>query len=281
MTDANTHPGLPNEEARMSTLTVTCPHCQSVLRSDRPLRRDRPALPRLQDLLCRARRARPCRAASASFLCSRVAVPGRAPLIIAAVVSLLLGGAIIAGAVIISLPRTAPPKEERDDRGAEERRRLEEERKKLAEEREKNDRESRKREYRWVMNRAEDALGKHLYADAKKAFKEALDLIPNDPEALKGLQTATAGLATAEKTSEVDAKNKVEVERLLAESKKAMADKQYAAAVRLLTAAQHIAPANRSVVDALLDAQKRSTPTTPRRRSWPTTRNTWSLRRRT
>jgi tetratricopeptide (TPR) repeat protein len=179
-----------------------------------------------------------------------------APLLIAATVSLLLGGAIIAGAVIVSRP-AAPPAGAHADALEEQRRLLAQERQKLAEERARGEADRKKQaDFRRVMKRAERALATRQFGDAKKAYKEALELIPTDAEALEGLQAATASLAAAEKASETDAAKKKEADRLLAEGQKAMADKQYAAAVRVLTLAQQTDPANRPVLDALLAAQK-------------------------
>jgi tetratricopeptide (TPR) repeat protein len=240
------------EETRMSTQTVTCPHCQTLLRSDRPV----PAGTNLRCPDCKTAFTAP------DLDLERDAAPRPAtslvgaPLIIAATVSLLLGGAIVAAAVILSLPRS--PAVKPDDQAAEaERKRLEEERKKLDEARAKLDRDAKRdRDYTKAMTRAHKALGEKRWKEAEQSYQEALDLIPGDKDANTGLVEAQTGRKVEKSGSDAEAKVLVEVNRLLGEAKKAVDEKQWATAVRLLTAAQQIAPANRPVLDKLLEAQK-------------------------
>jgi tetratricopeptide (TPR) repeat protein len=241
-----------DEGSRMSTTqTVTCPHCQTLLRSDRPIA----AGFKLRCPDCRRPFVAPGEPEE-----TYPTTPERAPLIgapflIAVAVSLLLGGAIITAAIIISPGRT-PPVDQRADTGAEEHKRLDEERAKLAEAREKLEREKRKAAFAGLLAKGEATLAKGQHADAKKAFEDALKLIPDDADALKGLVSAETAMALAKKSEEAESKTKAEVDRLLADAKKAMDEKQYAVAVRLLSSAQRIAPANRVVIDRLIEAQK-------------------------
>jgi tetratricopeptide (TPR) repeat protein len=241
-----------DEGSRMSTTqTVTCPHCQTMLRSDRPIA----AGFKLRCPDCRKPFLAPGEPEE-----TYSSTPDRAPLIgapflIAIAVSLLLGSAIITAAIILSPPRT-PPVDSRADTGAQERKRFDDERAKLAEAREKLEREKRKAAFAGLLAKGETALAKGQHTDAKKAFEEALKLIPDDADALKGLVSAETAIALAKKSDEADSKTKAEVDRLLADANKAMDEKQYAVAVRLLISAQRIAPANRVVIDRLIEAQK-------------------------
>jgi tetratricopeptide (TPR) repeat protein len=248
---ARTHWTL-TEELRMSTQTVTCPHCQTLLRSDRPLR----AGISLRCPDCKSPFTAPESDPSTEFSTpvTRPSLIG-APFIIAVTVSLLLGGALITAAAILSGSRT-PPKPEpvtQTTDQTEDRQRLEEERKQLAEAREQVERDARKIKYERAMARADRALAKGLHAEAEKAYQEALDLMPGDKDAIKGVVDAQVA---AKNASETERKNLAEVNRLLEDSKKAVADKQFAAAVQLLNAAQKLAPTNRAVIEALLAAQK-------------------------
>jgi tetratricopeptide (TPR) repeat protein len=244
----------------MSTQTVTCPHCRSLLRADKPV----PVGVTLRCPGCKLTfsseeqeiahstppplpSSSPLQRPSPSPL--QTALTG-APFLIAVSVSVLLGCAIIASAVILSGSR--PPAE---DRAAEERAR-EEERNQLAQEREKLAQEGKKLDYRRVMARAETALSKSQYSDAEKLFQEALDLMPGDKDAMRGLVEAKAALAATKKVGESEEQTRAEVARLLDEARKASADKQYATAVQKLTSARLLAPSNRSVLDALEEAQK-------------------------
>jgi tetratricopeptide (TPR) repeat protein len=236
----------------MSTQTVTCPHCSSLLRSDRPL----PVGVTLRCPGCKTAFSAPEQESVPPPLPLPPSPPPAsligAPFLIAVTVSVLLGGAIIGAAVLFSGPR---PVEDRADAGAEDRKR-EEERERLAGERESLAREAKKLDYRRVMVRAETALGKSQYSEAEKLFQEALDLMPGDKDAMKGLVEAKAALVAAKKTGETEEQTRAEVARLLEEGRKAIADRQYAAAVQKLTSARLLSPANRSVLDALEEAQK-------------------------
>jgi tetratricopeptide (TPR) repeat protein len=248
---ANSPIGSFDEGSRMSTTqTVNCPHCQTLLRSDRPIA----AGFKLRCPDCKKPFLAPAKEVEPGPSSPAAPLIG-APFLIAVAVSVLLGGAIITSAVIISSARK-PAGDARADAGVEERKQLEAERAKLAEMREKLDRDKCKAEVAGLLARGEAALAKNQYADARKAFEDALKLMPDDAAALKGLVSAETSIALAKKAEEADGKAKVEVDRLLADAKKAMDDKQYATAVRLLTSAQRIAPANRAINDRLIEAQK-------------------------
>jgi tetratricopeptide (TPR) repeat protein len=249
----NTHVTSFDEGSHMSTTqTVTCPNCQTILRSDRPLA----AGARLRCPDCRKPFVTPEE--------PEVTIPSTpppaaplvgAPLLIAVAVSLLLGGAIVTAAIIISPPRS-PAVAANSGAAEEERAVLAAERARLNELADKLARERHKAEFAGLLARGEAALAKNKLADAKKAFEEALKLQPDSADALKGLVSAETALALAKSSEEIDGKTRVEVDRLVADAKKAMDAKQYSVAVRLLASAQRIAPANRVVNDTLIQAQK-------------------------
>jgi tetratricopeptide (TPR) repeat protein len=181
-----------------------------------------------------------------------------APFVIAVTVALLLGGAMLGAAVILSLPRSPAPMAAGDNPDPDadgERQRLEAERQKLDEDRQRLEGERKKLELGRVLARGEEALKKEQYAEAEKAFDEALRLAPGDSDAVRGLVAAKAGLATTGRARQDDAKKQAEIDRLLADGKQALADKQFARAVQLLESARTLAPASRPVLDALHKAQ--------------------------
>src|SRR5262249_20641860 len=93
------------------------------------------------------------------------------------------------------------------------------------------------------------------FAEAAEAFEEALKADPDSPEAFKCLVSARASEAAASKVKETEGKRQEEVDRLVAEGKKALADKQLTVAVRALESARQLAPTDRAVLQALSDAQ--------------------------
>jgi tetratricopeptide (TPR) repeat protein len=250
---ANSHIGSLDEDKRMSTTqSVTCPHCQTMLRSDRPLA----AGVKLRCPDCRKPFFSPEESDEAPPSTPSAQPLVGAPFLIAVAVSLLLGGAIIIAAIIISPARTPVVDPQANAAAEAERKRLDDERAKLAEIREKVEHDKRKAEVARKVADGKLALARGQLADAKKAFEDALKIVPDDADALGGLVSAETAIALAKKAEETDVKTKAEVDRLLADAKKAMDQKQYAVAIRLLTSAQRIAPTNRTVIDALIEAQK-------------------------
>jgi tetratricopeptide (TPR) repeat protein len=233
----------------MSQPTVSCPHCHTLLRSDRPI----PPGVSLRCPDCRGSFTAPP-PLPLSFAEPRLI---GAPFLIAVTVSVLIGGALLGAAVILSLPRMtgSARNDEPDPRAEAERQRLEAERKKLVEDRQGFEAERKKAELGRLLARGEEALKKDQYAEAEKVFDEALRVAPGDAAALRGLVAARAGQATAGRAREEDARKQAEVERLLEDGKKALADKQLARAVQLLESARTLAPASRPVLDALHEAR--------------------------
>jgi tetratricopeptide (TPR) repeat protein len=180
----------------------------------------------------------------------------------------ILGGMAVAG-VYLAQPRpsVAPtpaveePKETRtneddkrkpdDDRLAEERRKLDEERRQLEE-------EKKGLAFARLMRQGEEALTKKQYAEAEKAYSEALKLRPDDADAKSGLTaaktSALAEKAVTEHTKEEQQKREAEIARLLEQGKAAMGKKEFAAAVRAFKIAKDLAPDSADVAKALDDA---------------------------
>ena len=243
----------------MTTHTVACPQCKTALRSARPLTGS--------DMVH-------CPQCGSHFLAvppSNTVAPapgsgvGLAFLIVlvpAALLAAVLGiGAVVGAYFIIRSRPAAPPvtnaDPERDydrDREAElakKQRDLE------ARENELNEQEKRRREYDRLMAAGEKRLAEKKYADAITAFQEALKLFPDDAKALDGLVAAKAGQqipADTKPTDDAD-KNKA-FDKVMAEGKKAMADKQYALACTLFESAAKLKPGDEGATTALIEAKK-------------------------
>jgi len=76
-------------------------------------------------------------------------------------------------------------------------------------------------------------MDKKLFADAEKAYDDALKQIPGDVKAEEGRLAARAALLAMKKPAETDNNTERNIALLLAEGEKASAQKQYALAVRL------------------------------------------------
>jgi tetratricopeptide (TPR) repeat protein len=223
--------------------TVTCPHCHTLLRSSRPI----PVGANLRCPDCKGPFNAP------DLLPEIPPVPSvarsnlfGAPFVIAVTVSLLLGASIITAALLVIQSRpaetAAPPAN--DDRLLAQRKQLDEERAKL-------DERKRLLECKELVAKGKAALDRGSLAVAEKLFTQALELVPGDADAVNGLVEVKARLAAAAHGKDLDAKQLAEVNRLLTEGKKALADKQFATAVRLLESARVLAPANSEVLEAL------------------------------
>ena len=228
--------------------TVTCPHCQTLLRSQKPI----PAGVNLR-----------CPDCKAAFAAPAVVPPGPIkanwfgpPFVIAVTVSLLLGASIITAAFLITTRRSTEvvrgPASDTDDVLAKQRKELTEAQARLEE---KSKALERRLEFRRVLDRAESALEKGRYAEARKLFTRALELMPDDGKARAGLVQAEVALASAAKGDRDDKKLRAEIEQLLADAKAAMKEKKYARAVQRLEAARGVAPTNKTVLDLLNEAQ--------------------------
>lgn len=99
------------------------------------------------------------------------------------------------------------------------------------------------------------ALAKGQFADAITAFESALKLSPDSPDAASGLASARAGADAARKSADAQEKRQQSVAALVADAKKASADKKHADAVRALESARQLDPANTDVLAALTAAR--------------------------
>ena len=217
----------------MSRRTVTCPECRTQLRSDRPI----PVGSRLN-----------CPDCQSSFTASEPSSRFGPVALIAVAASVILGASAIVVAIVMNRPDPTP----RVNLQASEE---DEKQKKLDAQQKKIDDGLKKLEYARLVAKGEEALRKQQFAEAEEAFSKALDILPGDGDALKGLVTARASIASAKKTTDDDGKRQAEIDRLVDDAKKASADKQFAQAVRLLESARSIGPTNRAVLDALSIAQ--------------------------
>jgi len=226
-------PPTPKEGPPMPPHTVTCPHCQALLRSDRPM----PAGASLRCPGCKASFSAP------AYRSAQASSPIGLRILIGAVVAVVLGGAIVVAVVLLNRKQTSP---NQDDSA-----RFQGESQDLADARKELDRKARKLDYDQAMRRGEAAMEKKLFADAEKAYDDALKQIPGDVKAEEGRLAARAALLAMNKPPETDNNTERNIALLLAEGEKASAQKQYALAVRLLIAAKLIAPTNTQVLTAL------------------------------
>ena len=218
----------------MSRTRVTCPQCRSLLRSAQPI----PAGSSLS-----------CPDCKATFTAPEASPNRFGPVALIAVsVAFILGASIILAAVLMNRPASGPVANLQQSETDARQKGLDEQQKKI-------DAGLEKLEYTRLLVKGDDALRKQQYTEAEEAFSKAADILPGESEALKGLATARAALAAAKQGTEEDAKRQAEIDRLVAEAKKATANKQLAQAVRLLESARTIGPTNRVVLDALAAAQ--------------------------
>ncbi|HEY7314358.1 MAG TPA: tetratricopeptide repeat protein [Gemmataceae bacterium] len=263
----------------MSSHVVACPYCHSGLRSSRPL----PENKKVRCPQCGASFTTPAAVNAttstappplppqtledASNLRPSTRVPVWVPALFAGV--FILGGMTVAGvylaqprpSVLPSLPPAEEPKtasNEGEDKRKGEDDRLAEERKKIDEERRQLEQEKQALAFARLMRQAEDALTKKHYAEAEKAYQEALKLRPDDADAKSGLTAAKTSALAAEAVQTHDKeerqKRETEIARLLEQGKTSMGKKEYAAAVRAFKIAKDLAPDNADVGKALEDA---------------------------
>src|SRR5262249_34844901 len=158
--------------------------------------------------------------------------------------ALILGGSLVTAAYLMSQPRQPAPVAE-DDAGkkklADEQRKLDEEKKALKEQASRLDAEK-------LVERGNRALKAGSLEDARRHFQEALDKVPRDPDAQKGLDEVAAAEAAAKGKAGDDAKREADRLALLEDAKKAMADKEPSKAVQMLDEARRLYPADREIL---------------------------------
>jgi tetratricopeptide (TPR) repeat protein len=262
----------------MPANAVACPNCHAALRSSRPVAAGRmvrcpecntpftitttlvtdspaaaPPLPPQPETSLSSADPQPYQAPGMSIA---------SPIFLAAVTgAILVGSSIIAGAIFLARaertpPAAAPVVDDRASREKDEEARLLAQRKQFEDERDRLEREQRKLEAQVeagkLIRDGEAALARKDYAAAETAFSKALKLTPDDPLAIKGLievRSSTRGLAD-------DTQRKEQLDKLLAEARKAVADKQLAAAVRAFEAGRLLAPTDEAIRKELTDVLK-------------------------
>jgi tetratricopeptide (TPR) repeat protein len=182
------------------------------------------------------------------------------PLILTAVVgAILLGSGLIAGAIVLALNRPTPvatvdpnAKAGRDDA---EDKRLEAVRQ-LSEklEGQRQDLE-RKQEVLRLVGEGNQALNRKDLDAAERAFQSALKLIPDDGAALQGMVEVRSQRLVAASGREEEASRRTRLDKILADARKARADKQLLVAVRAYEEARLLAPGDETVRKELAAAQ--------------------------
>lgn len=228
----------------MSTQLVNCPHCNKLLRSDRPL----PPGATLRCPECRSGFSAPTVEPEATPPAQRLFGPA---FFIASSVSLILGASVIITAILMSGGRKPEEPYRPDDTGA----KLAEEQKKLETARLKLEDERRKLELGKLLVDGETALTAGRYDDAEKAFGKARELAPTDPVVVKGLAGVRAGREKRAGDVEETRKRDADRDRLLDEGRKLLGEKQYARAVPVLEAARALAPSDAAVLTTLAEAK--------------------------
>lgn len=248
----------------MSQQTVTCPSCNTMLRSSKVI----PAGTNLRCPGCRS----PFTAPSDPIDEPQTSPGVGAPVLIAVVGAvLLLGIAGVTAALFVALrshqqaAATNPPnlpvvnelpvlKEDRkDDKKPDEE--LEKKRKELADAQEKLEQEKAKLRHDALVVKAEQALNKKNFPDAVKFYREALELFPSEKTTATALATALVAEMEAKKVAEESEKRKKEIDRLLADGREAMKVKKYEIAIRAFEDARLLDVSNKDVRDALDEAR--------------------------
>jgi tetratricopeptide (TPR) repeat protein len=172
-----------------------------------------------------------------------------------AAVALLAAGTI--GAVLFL--RQSPAPVAQDDRKShnqeDEDRRLEEKRKKLEDENRRLEQENKKLDLKRLLTQGNEALEKHHYSEAEKAFSDALALFPTDEAALKGLIAARSGAAIESQSKGSQEQRKAEFNKYLTQGKEAVALKKYAEAVDAFQSALNLIPGDPDASKLLADAK--------------------------
>ncbi len=228
----------------MSSQSLACPQCQTQLVTHRPVPAD-------QVVRCPQCGTHFAADASATQAPARKAAASPELLVFAValvVAFLALGGGV--GAVLFFTRSQAV-----DRQYAAEREHLEAERAALALEREKINADKQKLELADLLHKGDDALAKKDYTAAAKLYDAALTLVPDDAAAKKGLILANTALAVDDKSAEDKAERQAKYTKLLDQGKKALADKEWADAVRAFESAVQVVPGDEAANKGLSDAR--------------------------
>jgi tetratricopeptide (TPR) repeat protein len=248
----------------MTTHTVACPQCKTALRSDRPLTgSDMVRCPQCGSHFFAAPPPNAAVVAPQPPPASGFSLAFLFLLVPAALLAAVLGVGAVVGAYFLVRPHPpSPPVANADpDRDHDREAELAKKQRDLEAKEKELDEQKRRQEYERLMAAGEKRLAEKKYADAITAFQDALKLFPNDAKALDGLVAAKAGQRTAAappadtKPAEDADKNKA-FDKVMAEGRKAMADKKYALACTLFESAAKLKPGDDAAVNALLEAKK-------------------------
>jgi tetratricopeptide (TPR) repeat protein len=247
----------------MSSTTVTCPQCQTILRATKPIGAG-------QALRCASCSHRFRAPGNTAITTSPSAPPDQAfptaappsrsltPIIAAVCITFFVMGGGIAGAIwLMHRPSEAPTTQvdPAKQKLADDEKRLSDREKELAEKEAKLELANRKVEFGRLLTVADAALEKKHYPEAEKLYTEALKLVPGDSQALAGLVRAKTGAELATQAGEDKEKRQTEYKRLMTLGKDKMLTKEYAAAVNAFKAALELMPADSTAIQARLDAE--------------------------
>lgn len=229
----------------MPLSSVTCPNCQQQLTSNRPI----PAAARLRCPSCKTPFVAPEEPETPLVARS----PFGPAFFIATTVSVLLGASLITAAVIFaSKPTPEVVTTPAEDPAAA---KLAAEQKKLDDQKRDLETQKRKLDLAKLLANASAALKAEKHGEAETLYEQALAIDPENNEAKRGYGDVKLALRLVVKTREEDAKRAAEVDRLLADGKKAITEKKYALAIETLESARKVAPTDSKVIEALTEAR--------------------------
>src|SRR5206468_3314644 len=109
--------------------------------------------------------------------------------------------------------------------------------------------------FRKLMIDGGEALADRRLADATKAYQNALQLVPEDVEAAKGLGAARSAQEEQARANKEAEKRQAEFSRRMDEGKEAMKSRQFAAAAQAFDSALRLIPEDAAAAKALREAR--------------------------
>jgi len=176
----------------------------------------------------------------------------RKPVLLAGIGALVLVAAGIAGAIYVYAPRATEiaAEELKPTQPAEQPAKAVDATAKQAEQ------EKRQAEFSRLLIEGNTALAERKFDEALQAYTAAQRLLPENVEAAKGVAAVKEVLDAQAKAKDDGDKAKAEFARFLNEGKTALAEKQYAQAVRAFEMARQLTPGDADVGKWLEDARK-------------------------
>ncbi len=114
--------------------------------------------------------------------------------------------------------------------------------------------ENRRMDFRQRMIQGGVALGNHHFEEAIKEYQNALQLLPDDVEAAKGLSAARTALEDQVRAKKDEDKRQAEFTRLMKQGQEAMKNQQYAEAAQAFDNALRLIPENAAAAKAYREA---------------------------